>query len=81
MFLEKNPRISNIKLERQQACTSAEILTWEQLNCVRMPEDLRNFYLAINGFKCVWSYNFGKIFKSSCLTVFLETVILKSFKN
>ncbi|GLV45043.1 uncharacterized protein CBL_14384 [Carabus blaptoides fortunei] len=59
-ILDQNPRIKNVYLERQQACLPSDITLWEQLHRVKLPDDLKDFYLATNGFLLTWSYVFSE---------------------
>lgn len=58
-ILEKNPHIQNVNLYRYQACVPVEIETWELQNNVKLPKDMKNFYLSTNGFRLTWSYKFS----------------------
>lgn len=46
--------IDTMTLERTSGLTECEILQWEVKNGVRLPEDLRDFYSACDGFKFSW---------------------------
>lgn len=59
-ILEKQYRFRNVTLQRFPACLKTEITSWEQFNGVKLPEDLKQFYLASNGFKLNWNYIFSQ---------------------
>lgn len=35
------------------------IANWEQKHCCKLPNDLKNFYLSVEGFKMEWEGEYG----------------------
>lgn len=77
-FLERNRRVKNVNLRRTQGLKSQDVTNWEHTNGVKLPDDLKSFYLASNGFLLTWEYNFGgeTLPAGSINVVHLEEMIL-----
>ncbi|KZC11899.1 PREDICTED: tubulin polyglutamylase complex subunit 2 [Dufourea novaeangliae] len=54
-ILEGLPYVKNVRVERRNGCEDTVISNWEQRHCCLLPEDLRNFYLSIDGFQLLWN--------------------------
>ncbi|XP_065576449.1 tubulin polyglutamylase complex subunit 2-like isoform X2 [Artemia franciscana] len=53
---ELNPNITDIKIEERMPCDPSAITTWENQENVFLPEPLREFYCATDGFLMTWNY-------------------------
>ncbi|XP_076653655.1 tubulin polyglutamylase complex subunit 2 [Halictus rubicundus] len=53
--LESLPYVKNVRVDRRSGCEATAIANWEQRHCCALPEDLRNFYLSIDGFQLLWN--------------------------
>lgn len=51
-------RITDVKIEKRDACEKAQIITWEQRHGVYLPEDMKKFYLCADGFYLHWSFRY-----------------------
>ncbi|XP_076628049.1 tubulin polyglutamylase complex subunit 2 [Colletes latitarsis] len=54
-LLENVPYVKNVRVERRNGCELTTIVNWEQRHCCLLPEDVRNFYLSIDGFQLLWN--------------------------
>ncbi|CAG0878726.1 unnamed protein product [Darwinula stevensoni] len=50
------PGVEGIQLQVQKPCDKLSITSWEQRYCCLLPSDLRNFYLAHDGFELSWKW-------------------------
>ncbi|XP_050078579.1 tubulin polyglutamylase complex subunit 2-like, partial [Anopheles maculipalpis] len=58
--LKKLPRVTDVKLDAELPCKTAEITAWETKNSVRLPDDMKQFYLSTDGFSVKWTYCYSK---------------------
>uniref|UniRef100_A0A8D8TGM2 Tubulin polyglutamylase complex subunit 2 n=2 Tax=Cacopsylla melanoneura TaxID=428564 RepID=A0A8D8TGM2_9HEMI len=58
-ILEKTPGIQDVELEQRPPCERALLAGWEQRNGCVLPDDLRQFYTSVDGFKLIWNYNYA----------------------
>ncbi|KYM93184.1 Tubulin polyglutamylase complex subunit 2 [Atta colombica] len=56
-ILENSPCVRNVRVERRNGCESGAITNWEQRHCCTLPEDIRNFYVSIDGFLLQWNFD------------------------
>ncbi|XP_076370076.1 tubulin polyglutamylase complex subunit 2 isoform X1 [Tachypleus tridentatus] len=54
-YLEKLPCICNVTVVEKEPVDKVTITSWEQRNACILPNDLKNFYLAIDGMQIRWS--------------------------
>lgn len=54
-ILENLPYIKNVRIDRRNGCESTTITNWEQRHCCVLPEDVKNFYVSIDGFLLQWN--------------------------
>ncbi|XP_033185104.1 tubulin polyglutamylase complex subunit 2 [Bombus vancouverensis nearcticus] len=54
-ILESFPYVKNVRVDRRNGCETMAITNWEQRHCVTLPENVRNFYAAIDGFLLQWN--------------------------
>lgn len=59
--LEDSPCVKNVRIERRNGCDSGVIVNWEQRHCCVLPEDIRNFYISIDGFLLQWNLEIAGI--------------------
>lgn len=59
--LEKRQEISDIKVSHNPPASKSEISTWEQKNNCMIPDDLRSFYLVMDGFSLKWNVKINDI--------------------
>lgn len=55
------PRITDVKIEKRDACEKTQILTWEQRHGVYLPEDMKRFFLSTDGLYLHWSFQYTGI--------------------
>ena len=48
--------VVDLKLNENNGCETVALLHWEQLHSVRLPEEMKHFYLATNGFQMTWKF-------------------------
>ncbi|XP_048875862.1 tubulin polyglutamylase complex subunit 2 isoform X3 [Brienomyrus brachyistius] len=53
--LESLPGVLDVRFVERAPAERRCLLSWEQKNCCVLPEDLRDFYLTIDGFTLSWS--------------------------
>nr|XP_018909085.1 PREDICTED: tubulin polyglutamylase complex subunit 2 isoform X2 [Bemisia tabaci] len=51
--------IKNIKFEKRPPCERAVIAAWEQRYTCILPDDVRQFYSSIDGFRLTWDFQYG----------------------
>lgn len=49
-------RVSEVKIDKRDACEKSQIITWEQRHGVYLPEDMKKFFLCTDGFYLHWSF-------------------------
>ncbi|XP_038133757.1 tubulin polyglutamylase complex subunit 2 [Cyprinodon tularosa] len=54
-ILEKMPWVMDVRFAERDPAEKETLLSWEQKNSCILPEDLRTFYLTIDGFTLTWS--------------------------
>jgi len=54
-ILEESSCIKNVRIDRRNGCDLDAIANWEQRHCCALPEDMRNFYVSIDGFLLQWN--------------------------
>ncbi|XP_029037270.1 tubulin polyglutamylase complex subunit 2 [Osmia bicornis bicornis] len=54
-ILESLAYIKNVRIDRRNGCESTTITNWEQRHCCVLPEDVKNFYVSIDGFLLQWN--------------------------
>ncbi|GBP36823.1 Tubulin polyglutamylase complex subunit 2 [Eumeta japonica] len=59
LFVEADPRVCNVSVERRMPCDRVVIANWEQRHSACLPEDLRNFYASTDGFQLTWNYKYS----------------------
>jgi tubulin polyglutamylase complex subunit 2 len=61
--LEKVPNIQDVVLAEHQPSDTIAITSWEQRYSTILPHEIKDFYLATDGFKLTWNYSYaGNIF-------------------
>lgn len=60
-ILEGSPCVKNVRIERRNGCELTAITSWEQRHCCSLPEDVKNFYLSIDGFLLLWNLEIAGI--------------------
>lgn len=46
----------DLKLDEKYGCETIAVLHWEQLHSILLPDEVKNFYLATNGFEFTWKF-------------------------
>ncbi|KAL0977776.1 hypothetical protein UPYG_G00161050 [Umbra pygmaea] len=54
-MLENMPGVMDVRFVEREPAEKRSLLSWEQKNACVFPEDLRDFYLTIDGFTLTWS--------------------------
>ncbi|XP_015284786.1 PREDICTED: tubulin polyglutamylase complex subunit 2, partial [Gekko japonicus] len=54
-ILEASPGVTEVTFVEKEAAERHTIVSWEQKNGCVLPEDLKNFYLMMDGFHMTWS--------------------------
>ena len=54
--IESIPGVFDLKLDEKYGCEQNALTHWEQLYSVSLPEEVKNFYLATNGFELTWKF-------------------------
>lgn len=57
--LAKQKGVHSVHLERSEPTDKTVIANWEQKHGCKLPNDLKNFYLSIEGFKMEWEGEYG----------------------
>ena len=55
--LENLPGIQDVILAEQQPCDNLAITSWEQRYSTVLPHEIKDFYLATDGFRLTWSFS------------------------
>ena len=77
IFAEKISQVQDVKLHESQPCDNIAITSWEQRYSTVLPHEIKDFYLAADGFKLTWTYNHAGEINAFCLS--LETNFMSSF--
>ena len=56
-FSEQIPGVEGVSLEESPPCDNIAITSWEQRYSTILPHEIKDFYLATDGFKLTWNYN------------------------
>ena len=56
---EKLSGVQDISLSDHSSCDNLAITSWEQRYSTVLPHEIRDFYLATDGFKLTWNFNHG----------------------
>ena len=65
---ENLPGIQDVILAEHQPCDNIAITSWEQRYSTVLPHEIKDFYLATDGFRLTWSFSHaGMNFKFSPL--------------
>ena len=60
--------MQDISLCEHCPCDNLAITSWEQRYSTVLPHEIRDFYLATDGFKLTWNFNYGgKLYEYSDL--------------
>ena len=54
---ERIPGVQDVMLEETNPCDNIAITSWEQRYSTVLPHEIKDFYLATDGFKLTWNYN------------------------
>lgn len=54
--IESIQGIVDLKLDEKYGCETLALLHWEQLHSILLPDEVKNFYLASNGFELTWKF-------------------------
>ncbi|KAM9263157.1 tubulin polyglutamylase complex subunit 2 isoform 2-T2 [Morus bassanus] len=54
-ILENSPGVAEVSFVEKEPAERHTIISWEQKNSCILPEDLKNFYLMMDGFQMTWS--------------------------
>ncbi|XP_048358540.1 tubulin polyglutamylase complex subunit 2 isoform X1 [Sphaerodactylus townsendi] len=54
-ILEASPGVTEVVVEEKEPAERHTIVSWEQKNGCVLPEDLKNFYLTMDGFHMTWN--------------------------
>ncbi|XP_032776840.1 tubulin polyglutamylase complex subunit 2-like [Daphnia magna] len=55
-YLQSIQGIVDLKLDEKYGCETLALLHWEQLHSILLPDEVKNFYLASNGFELTWKF-------------------------
>lgn len=73
LLTESIQGVVDLKLDEKYGCETIALLHWEQLHGILLPDEVKNFYLASNGFEFTWKFRLGGtgklltiIFSTSC---------------
>ena len=55
--LENLPGIQDVILAEHQPCDNIAITSWEQRYSTVLPHEIKDFYLATDGFRLTWSFS------------------------
>ncbi|XP_046409199.1 tubulin polyglutamylase complex subunit 2 [Ischnura elegans] len=58
-LLEETPGVQGVELEKRSPCDRQLMNAWEQRYSCVLPEDLKHFYLSIDGFRLIWNYEYA----------------------
>ena len=59
--LEKVPMVQDVVLAEHQPSDTIAITSWEQRYSTMLPHEIKDFYLATDGFKLTWNFNVIKL--------------------
>ena len=59
--LEKVPMVRDVVLPEHQPSDTIAITSWEQRYSTMLPHEIKDFYLATDGFKLTWNFNVNKL--------------------
>ena len=59
--LEKVPMVQDVVLAEHQPSDTIAITSWEQRYSTMLPHEIKDFYLATDGFKLTWNFNVLKL--------------------
>ncbi|TRY70219.1 hypothetical protein TCAL_17254 [Tigriopus californicus] len=57
--LERIPGVQDVILRESLPCDNIAITSWEQRYSTVLPHEVKDFYLAADGFKLTWNYSHG----------------------
>ena len=57
--LGKVPHIQDVVLAEHQPSDNIAITSWEQRYSTLLPHELKDFYLATDGFRLTWNHNYA----------------------
>ncbi|XP_073972107.1 tubulin polyglutamylase complex subunit 2 isoform X1 [Rhodnius prolixus] len=57
--LAKQKGVHTVNLHKREPTEKSVIANWEQKHCCKLPNDLKNFYLSVEGFKMEWEGEYG----------------------
>ena len=63
---ESLPGVVDLKLDERYGCETLALVHWEQLNGFYLPDEIKNFYLATNGFELTWKFRIAGITSLCC---------------
>ncbi|EFX79750.1 hypothetical protein DAPPUDRAFT_103962 [Daphnia pulex] len=55
-YLQSIQGIVDLKMDEKYGCETLALLHWEQLHATSLPEEVKSFYLATNGFEFTWKF-------------------------
>ncbi|XP_071446932.1 tubulin polyglutamylase complex subunit 2 [Hetaerina americana] len=58
-LLEETPGVQGVELEKRSPSDRQLMTTWEQRYSCILPDDLKQFYLSIDGFRLIWNYEYA----------------------
>jgi tubulin polyglutamylase complex subunit 2 len=59
IFIEDTLGVQGIEIVKNMPSERMAITSWEQRHSCTLPKDLKNFYLATDGFKLIWNYEYA----------------------
>lgn len=62
---ESIPGVVDLKMDEKYGCELNALTHWEQLYSVNLPEEVKNFYLATNGFELTWKFRLAGVYFGS----------------
>lgn len=58
--LKKLPRVTDVKVDAELPCKTADITRWETASSVRLPDDMKRFYMSTDGFNVTWTFRYSR---------------------
>ena len=78
--LENLPGIQDVILAEHQPCDNIAITSWEQRYSTVLPHEIKDFYLATDGFRLTWSFSHaGRAIDDKNIIFYIE--FLKEAQN
>ena len=74
--LENLPGIQDVLCSEHQPCDNIAITSWEQRYSTVLPHEIKDFYLATDGFRLTWSFSHAGIVIGFLPTCYVRLLIL-----